>query len=411
MATRITRTERKARTRDELLLAARSVFLRRGFHGASLDEIAEEAGYTKGAVYSNFAGKDDLYLALLDAHYGRRVAAYVELLLDQPTFEDAIRAVGRFMVESDAQDPDWLPTLAEFVAHAGRDESSDNTARARAVPARDRRCHRNGLRRRLDAYRARAAPRGRPGVVGARPRLQRRASARSGCGVVRDVRRASRRLHAWAHGSKGEESRMTAVAATSVDPLAPATLGANATALLQRDRWSREQLVDHQRDRLRGLIRHAVERSPYYRAALGGRGVGGLSDLPTLPKRVLMEHFDRIVTNRRLRLPELETFLARADAGALFLGEYRIFSTAGTTGVPGLFVYSQQDFARWVSVCIRSFARLGMTPETRIVGVGAPSSLHLSQQVIAAMQAGRRRRVSVTTPRSGVVHSTATGPR
>ena len=123
MATRVTRTERKARTRDELLLAARSVFLRRGFHGASLDEIAEEAGYTKGAVYSNIAGKDDLYLALLDAHYDRRVAAYVELLLDQPTFEDAIRAVGRFMVESDAQDPDWLPTLAEFVAHAARDES------------------------------------------------------------------------------------------------------------------------------------------------------------------------------------------------------------------------------------------------------------------------------------------------
>ncbi len=44
-------------------MAARTVFLRRGFHGASLDEIAEEAGYTKGAVYSNFAGKDDLYLA------------------------------------------------------------------------------------------------------------------------------------------------------------------------------------------------------------------------------------------------------------------------------------------------------------------------------------------------------------
>jgi AcrR family transcriptional regulator len=123
MATRVTRRERKARTREELLLAARTVFLRRGFHGASLDEIAEEAGYTKGAVYSNFAGKDDLYLALLDAHHEARVEAYVELMLDQPTFEDAVRAVGRFMVESDERDPDWLPTLAEFVAHAARDAS------------------------------------------------------------------------------------------------------------------------------------------------------------------------------------------------------------------------------------------------------------------------------------------------
>ncbi len=123
MATRVTRSERKARTREELLVAGRAVFIRRGFHGATLDEIAEEAGYTKGAVYSNFAGKDDLYLALLDAHYDDRITAYVEMMLDEPTFEDAIRAVGRFMATADAQDPDWLPTLAEFVAHAGRDDA------------------------------------------------------------------------------------------------------------------------------------------------------------------------------------------------------------------------------------------------------------------------------------------------
>jgi AcrR family transcriptional regulator len=121
--TRISRSERKARTREELLVAARRVFLRRGFHGATLEEIADEAGYTKGAVYSNFAGKDDLYLALLDAHYDGRVAAYAEMMLDETTFEDAVSAVGRFMAESDARDPDWLPTLAEFVAHAARDES------------------------------------------------------------------------------------------------------------------------------------------------------------------------------------------------------------------------------------------------------------------------------------------------
>src|SRR4029078_7696221 len=118
------------------------------------------------------------------------------------------------------------------------------------------------------------------------------------------------------------------------------------------------------------------------------------------PKRVLMEQFDRIVTDRGLHLADLKPFLARADAGALFLDQYRIFSTAGTTGVPGLFLYSRAEFAHWPAVFVRSFARLGMTPETRIVGVGAPSALHLSQQVIAAMQAGRggAPRVSVATP-------------
>ena len=121
--TRISRQERKTRTRNDLVAAARTVFMERGFHGASLDEIAEAAGYTKGAVYSNFTGKDDLYLALLDAHYEARVAAYADMLLDEATFEEATRAVGRFMVDSDLRDPDWLPTLAEFVAHAARDES------------------------------------------------------------------------------------------------------------------------------------------------------------------------------------------------------------------------------------------------------------------------------------------------
>jgi AcrR family transcriptional regulator len=56
MVTRLTRSQRQEQTRAQLLDAALPVFLRRGFHGASLDEIAEEAGYTTGAVYSNFTG-------------------------------------------------------------------------------------------------------------------------------------------------------------------------------------------------------------------------------------------------------------------------------------------------------------------------------------------------------------------
>jgi len=194
---------------------------------------------------------------------------------------------------------------------------------------------------------------------------------------------------------------VTTVAATSTDPLDPARLAAEAAALLERDRWSREELVDHQRERARALIRHAVSHSPYYREALGpGAETAELSDLPTLSKRVLMEQFDRIVTDRSLRVAELELFLARADAGALYRGEYRIFSTSGATGVPGLFLYSQAEFAHWIAVFVRSFARLGMTPETRIVGIGAPSALHLSQQVVATMQVGRggAPRLSVITP-------------
>lgn len=61
-----TRSERQAQTRDQLIWAAMEVFTAKGFHGASLDEIARHAGFTKGAVYANFAGKDDLFLAVVD---------------------------------------------------------------------------------------------------------------------------------------------------------------------------------------------------------------------------------------------------------------------------------------------------------------------------------------------------------
>ena len=69
-ATRISRTDSRARTRSGLLEAAHRVFVRRGFHAATLDEIADEAGYTKGAVYSNFASKEDLFFAVYERRAG-----------------------------------------------------------------------------------------------------------------------------------------------------------------------------------------------------------------------------------------------------------------------------------------------------------------------------------------------------
>jgi len=63
---RLTREEKKARTRAQLIGAAAAVFARRGYVAASLDEVAEEAGLTKGAVYSNFDSKEDLFQAVIE---------------------------------------------------------------------------------------------------------------------------------------------------------------------------------------------------------------------------------------------------------------------------------------------------------------------------------------------------------
>jgi phenylacetate-coenzyme A ligase PaaK-like adenylate-forming protein len=201
-----------------------------------------------------------------------------------------------------------------------------------------------------------------------------------------------------------EERDMTTTD-VNTDPMAPEALQRQAAELLERDRWPRERLDELTDGRLRRLLDYVVETSPYYREVLGpGASEVDLATLPTLPKSILMEHFDEIVTDPRLRRGEIEEFLGAADAGELFHDEYRVFSTSGTSGLSGLFVYSQAEFAHWAAVFLRSFARLGLEPETRLTGIGAPSPLHLSRQVAAALMAGRGGpRLAVTMPIADIV--------
>ncbi len=95
-ATRPPRVDRRTRAgraadrgaRDELLAAAAEVFAERGFQAASIDEIAHRAGYSKGAVYWHFRGKDDLFLALLEERIDRPVQDAIELLESAPPEHD-----------------------------------------------------------------------------------------------------------------------------------------------------------------------------------------------------------------------------------------------------------------------------------------------------------------------------------
>jgi len=76
----LTPDRRRAMTRQHLLEAAAIVFARHGFHGATLDEVSATAGFTKGAVYSNFKNKDDLFLALLEDRTDRQLAVVSDVL-------------------------------------------------------------------------------------------------------------------------------------------------------------------------------------------------------------------------------------------------------------------------------------------------------------------------------------------
>jgi AcrR family transcriptional regulator len=89
---RLSRKEKQAETRQLLLGAAERVFLRRGLQGSSVEEIAAEAGFTRGAFYSNFDSKDELFVELLQDRVYRQYAAMAEQAKEQPgTPRDRLR--------------------------------------------------------------------------------------------------------------------------------------------------------------------------------------------------------------------------------------------------------------------------------------------------------------------------------
>jgi AcrR family transcriptional regulator len=119
---RLSRAERSAQTRGELMASARQLFLRRGFHAASLEQVAEEAGFTIGAVYSRFGSKADLFLAILDERIDQivREVAHVATL-DQPLPAHAEQLAGRRLQFLD-REREWFPLVLEFWSHAARDQ-------------------------------------------------------------------------------------------------------------------------------------------------------------------------------------------------------------------------------------------------------------------------------------------------
>jgi len=121
VSTRLTREERKAQTRERLIAQAHLVFLRRGFYAATLEEIAAEAGVTKGAVYSNFESKADLFMAVLDARTRGRLEVYETARSSAAAMEELARAHVRVILDDDPEGR-WASALVEAWAASEGDE-------------------------------------------------------------------------------------------------------------------------------------------------------------------------------------------------------------------------------------------------------------------------------------------------
>ena len=120
MTSRLSRAEQNDRNRALLFAAARRVFLARGYHAATLEQIADEAGFSKGVVYSRFASKADLFLALLEDRIAERAAQNAQASRDLAGSGDF---TGLFELAQRAERaaPGWRLLVTEFRIHAARD--------------------------------------------------------------------------------------------------------------------------------------------------------------------------------------------------------------------------------------------------------------------------------------------------
>jgi AcrR family transcriptional regulator len=118
---RLSRAERQARTRDDLIGAADRLFSTNGFHATSVDAVADAAGYTKGAVYSNFDSKEDLFLAVYSRRADEATAAIERTLADAPDPITGIETLARARLRRrGGEDDGWLAVFFEFWAHVLR---------------------------------------------------------------------------------------------------------------------------------------------------------------------------------------------------------------------------------------------------------------------------------------------------
>jgi phenylacetate-CoA ligase len=184
--------------------------------------------------------------------------------------------------------------------------------------------------------------------------------------------------------------------------------------LARREGQPREGLHLYQQKRLESVVRHAAGHSPFYRERLAGvvgQGPVELSRLPTLNKSEMMEHFDELVTDGRLRRDSLLRWVEGLDHEELYLDRYRVMTTSGSSGHKGLFVFDRPEWRTVIGMFLRYGAMAGVRPRLprrlRIAAIIGASPTHMSRQISASVSVGIHRvlTLSVTQPVEQLVES------
>lgn len=145
-----------------------------------------------------------------------------------------------------------------------------------------------------------------------------------------------------------------------LNPFRMLALLPRAHALRKRERWSRDQIQRHQDRELARLRQFVSVHSPFYQGFHKGLEGRPLHELPILTKKELMQSWDDVVTDRSLRLQDVQRFLERVQGLEPYRNTHFAFATGGTTGLKGVTVYSKKEFLLWFAITTRTTRRAGM---------------------------------------------------
>jgi len=120
MSQTLTRKEKQAKTRSALLSSAAKLICRKGISEASVEDVATDAGYTKGAFYANFKSKEEMFLVMLDEKYAAELERLENSLSGEGEPVDQARAAAEEFIRFAWFDPQWPKLYFEFTAFAGR---------------------------------------------------------------------------------------------------------------------------------------------------------------------------------------------------------------------------------------------------------------------------------------------------
>jgi putative adenylate-forming enzyme len=195
-----------------------------------------------------------------------------------------------------------------------------------------------------------------------------------------------------------------------MDPLLILKTFCRARKLKKNDLRPLEESLSIRDAALSKLIRFARTNSPFYAEFHKGFEDAPLTELPVLTKASMMENFDDLVTDRRIRLSDVERHLDRLPAEPLFLGTYRVCSTSGSTGRRGFFIFDRNEWATTLASFRRSASWCSVGNPMFVSPTAVVASLvpwHITNQARISMHLPlvRVERFDITEPLETLVQS------